>query len=67
MIFLGMIQYRPGAFRIAGRRFDLNQRALALIPNHKVHLEAGVLVEVIQFSPHLGENVRIKVGKKLAA
>ena len=57
MVFFRMIQNRFRTLDIAGRRLYLHERTLALVADHKIHLQAGIFVEVIELPSHLCKNI----------
>ena len=63
MVLLGMVQNRLCALDIPGCRLYLYKRTFAFVTNHKVHFQPGILVEIVELSPHFGENIRNQVFK----
>ena len=61
MVFFRVIQNRLCAFDVAGCRLYFHKGTFPFVANDKVHLQAGVLVEVIELSSHLGKNIRDQV------
>ena len=66
MVLLGMVQNRLCALDIPGCRLYLYKRTFAFVTNHKVHFQPGILVEIVELSPHFGENIRNQVLKDSA-
>lgn len=57
VIFFRMRQDCLRAFRISGGSFYFHQRALPFISNYKIHFQSGILMKIVQLSPHLGEHI----------
>ena len=61
-----MVQNRLCALDVAGCRLYLHERTLTLVANHKIHLQTGILVEIIELPSHLCENISNQVFKDSA-
>lgn len=66
MIFFRVVEDRLCAFDISGAGLYLYKGAFPLITDHKIHLEAGILVEIVELAPHLGEDIGDQVFKDSA-